>query len=317
MQSKHIVDYKSLINVIIGSLLLAFASSFFYLPHSIVSGGISGIAIIINHLIVTDISFLNEEFYILVLQWLFFVIGIFTLGKKFCIQTLCSTIVYPIGVYIFTYIYNLVPILHLESNTINYLLAALFGGVLTGVGCGLTFIGGGSTGGVDIPALIFYKYFKLRVSIGSFLIDTLIILSGVFVIQKFDLALIGIVAAFAAAIAMDKVFFGGKTSYMAYIVSNKYEEINDFILNKMERGTTLFTAQGGYSKKDLKVILICFNIKEYFILKNAIKIIDPCAFVSVVQAHEITGEGFQEVNDSFDTSKLDEWLNKKQGKNNE
>lgn len=291
MQDKRLTSFKNLMLVILGSLLLSFAVSFFYLPNSIVSGGISGLAIVLNNIIKVDVAFINEEFYIFVLTWFFFIVGIFTLGKRFALQTLCSTIVYPIGVYIFSFLFANAPLFHLEQESINFLLAAFFGGALTGLGVGLTFLGGGSTGGVDIPTLIVYKYFKIKVGTTSFLIDTSIIILGVFVIQKYDLALIGIVAAFIAAFAMDKVFVG-KVSYMAYIVSPKYDEINNYILDKMGRGTTLLISQGGYSKKDVKVIQVCFDVKEYHTLKLAINTIDPHAFVSIVKAHEIRGMGF-------------------------
>ncbi len=316
MQSKKMNFIKNLLYVIIGSLLLSFACAFFYLPHSIISGGISGIAIILNSLIKTNLTWLNEEFYIVILEWLFFILGFLILGKKFAFQTLCSTIVFPIGVYIFGFIYENVSVFQLEPSTINYLLSALFGGLLTGIGVGITFLGGGSTGGVDIPTLIFYKYLKIKVSISSFVIDTTVIIAGIFVIQKFDLALIGIIAAFVAAIAMDKIFLGGKATCMAYIISEKYEEINKFILNKMERGTTLLDAQGGYSGNKIKVIQVCFNIKEYSILKNAIQNIDEYAFFSVVKAHEITGEGFSNKAE-FDKSLFDTMVTKDKGDNNE
>lgn len=310
MQNKNYLIMKNLMLVISGSLILAFAGAFFYLPNQIVSGGLSGIAIILNHVIKVNVSFLNEEFYIMVLTWLFFVLGVITLGKKFTLQTLCSTIVYPIGIYLFSFVYDNVDLVHLEPTMINNLIAAIFGGTLTGVGVGLTFLGGGSTGGVDIPTLILYKYFKLRVSISSFLIDTLIIIFGIFVIQKYDLALIGILAAFLAAFAIDKVFIGSKSSYMAYIVSKKYDEINKFILDKMERGTTLFVSQGGYSKIDTKVILVCFDFKEYYVLKQAINQIDKDAFFSVVKAHEINGMGFSPSSEEIEKSQLDKWLKK-------
>lgn len=316
MQSKKMNIFKNLLYVILGSLLLSFACAFFYLPHSIISGGISGIAIILNNLIKTDLSWLNEELYIVILEWFFFILGFIILGKKFAFQTLCSTIVFPIGVYIFGFIYENVAIFQLEQSTINYLLSALFGGLITGVGVGLTFLGGGSTGGVDIPTLILYKYAKIKVSISSFVIDTLVIVAGVFVIQEFDLALIGIIAAFVAAIAIDKIFLSGKATCMAYIISEKYEEINNFILNKMERGTTLLDAQGGYSGNQIKVIQVCFNIKEYSILKTAIHDIDKYAFFSVVKAHEIAGEGFNNKAE-FDKSLFDSIVHKDKGENNE
>ncbi len=306
MLNKTLNATKNLFLVIIGSLLLSFATSFFYLPYNIVSGGISGLAIVLSNLIKVNISFINEEFYITIFTWAFFILGIFTLGKRFALQTLCATIVYPIGVYLFSFLYSNGSIFHLDINNLSHLiLAALFGGAITGLGVGLTFLGGGSTGGVDIPTLIIYKLFKIRVGVSSFIIDTLVIIFGIFVIKKFDLALIGILAAFVTAFAMDKIFIGGKASYIAYIVSEKYEEINNFIIEKMERGSTLLLSQGGYSKKNIKVIQVCFDVKEYYILKNAIVEIDPKAFVTIVKAHEIRGMGF-----SYDENEINDLIKK-------
>ncbi len=314
MKVKNII--KKIMLIIFGSLLLSLASSFFYIPYNIVSGGISGIAIILNKVIVTNISFLNEEFYVLVLEWIFFILGLFALGKKFSLQTLCATIVYPIGVYLFSFIYNNVELFQMEATSINCLIAAIFGGLLTGVGCGLTFLGGGSTGGVDIPNLIIYKYFKVKVSYGSFVIDSLIIILGIFVIQKFDVALIGIIAAFITALAIEKVFIGGKSTFMAYIVSPKYEEINEYIISKMERGATLLYAEGGYSRNDVKVIQVCFDFKEYYILKSAILAIDKNAFITICKAHEVKGYGFDH-EEKFSVSTLDKMIHKHQGEENE
>ena len=206
------------------------------------------------------------------------------------------------------------------------LLAAVFGGIFVGVGCGLTFLGGGSTGGVDIPALIAQKYFKIRVSYVSFGTDFAIIIAGFIVsLVKFDssiaegtlsplvLSLIGIVAAFLQSFMMDKVFLGSKKSYIAYIISSKYEEINEFIIQKMDRGATILNVEGGYSHQGLKMIKVCFDFNEYALLKDTLDKIDPTAFVSVVRAQEIHGLGFENKSELFDDTKLDKLL--KKGKN--
>ena len=310
------LQLKNIFLCIVGNLLLSFASAVFYLEYDIISGGIPGLSIIFN-------SFWNlgENVWVFIFTWGFFIIGIFGLGKKFALKTLCSTIIYPLGVTLFT---NLLmfegSFLRFENpDTTHYVLAAIFGGILTGVGCGLTFIGGGSTGGVDIPALLLQKYAKIRVSYVSFIADAIIILSGLFVIQKFDLGLIGIMGAFITSFMMDRVFFGNKNRFIAYVVSEKYETINSFIIEKMDRGTTLIEVQGGYSKHNIKMIKVCFELREYAILKEALNKLDSKAFISIVKAHEIHGEGFENKIELFENTKLDEWFKKqrKESGNNE
>ena len=99
---------------------------------------------------------------------------------------------------------------------------------------------------------------------------------------------------------IEKIFIGSSSTYIANIVSDKWMEINDFIITKMERGCTILNGQGGYSKEERKMIVIAFDIKEYTKLLDAISKIDPRAFVTVTLSHEVNGEGFA----SFPKSKL-------------
>lgn len=310
MNKKNILkNLKKTLLVIIGSLVLSFGTAIFFIPNEIVSGGMPGIAVIFNYLFNWD-----EEIVIAVATWTLFFIGFIVLGKKFALQTLCSTIVYPIGVFLFGLLYDNFDFLHLNSSTIlglnnvnvNDLLAALFGGFFTGTGVALTFLGGGSTGGVDIPALILQKYAKVKVALGSLVMDVLVIIAGLISIKRLDLALVGIVGAFTTAFVMDKVLIGNKSSYVAYIISDKYEEINEYILKEMDRGTTLLDVVGGYSGNDIKMITACFDYREYTLLQSGLEKIDPDAFIFIVKAHKVKGNGFMTNNEMFDKTKLDE-----------
>lgn len=319
MESKRkekILFIHKIISIIIGSLMLSMATSFFYIPNGIISGGMSGLGILFNHLFGW-----NESNVITVASWSLFIIGWIVLGKKFALKTLCSTIVYPLGTYLFTFIFTqFESYLTMGGDTTGILVSAIFGGVLTGFGCGLTFLAGGSTGGVDIPALIMQKYTKVRVSYVSFSVDFAIILIGFIVSivhqtpSALLITLIGIIAAFLQSFMMDRVFFGTKKSFIAYIISSKHEEINSFIVHELQRGATILNVEGGYSHIGLKMIKVCFDFNEYTALKDGLKKIDPTAFVSVVKAQEINGLGFENKSEIFDETQLDKWI--KQNKEN-
>ena len=312
-----IITLKKTLLVIIGSFVLSFGTAIFFIPNEIVSGGMPGVAVVFNYLLGWD-----EELVIAIATWTLFFIGFLVLGKKFALQTLCSTIVYPLGVFLFGLLYDNFDFLHLQSsvilglNTVNVndLLAALFGGIFTGAGVALTFLGGGSTGGVDIPALILQKYAKVKVALGSLIMDVLVIISGLISIKRLDLALVGIVGAVVTAFVMDKVLMGNKSSYVAYIISDKYEEINSYILKEMDRGTTLLDVIGGYSGNDIKMITVCFDYREYTLLQNGLESIDEDAFIFIVKAHKVKGNGFKGTNELFDKTKLDEWMEKRRQK---
>ncbi len=314
-KAKIIVQTKNTLLVVVGSLFLSIASAIFYLPYGIITGGTSGIAIIFKSLCGFD-----EQISIYVISWLMFLIGLIGLGKKFALKTLASTIVYPLGVTLFTFIYENVDFLKItpfDSNngvSVGLLLAAMCGGLLTGLGCGITFLGGGSTGGLDIPSILVQKYAKIKLSISSFVLDASIILIGIFIIKDLELCLIGIIAAFLTSFMIDKIFFGGKKCYMAFIISEKFEEINSFVLEAMGRGSTIIDIKGGYSGNNFKMLQVCFDVKEYSIIKNKIESIDPSAFFMIVKANEIRGEGFTIQEELFEKVKIDEWIQK--NKNN-
>ena len=294
------VIFKTVKNVgliIVGTLIIALGTSLFMLPYDLVTGGLSGYAIVLSRLIPPEI--LSVEMIITILTWVLFFLGLIILGKSFAMKTLVSTIVYPIGVALFANITSpdfLGGFFNLrlsQYSGVGVLLAAVFSGVLVGFGCALSFLGGGSTGGVDVIAFVICKIFKkMRSSVVIFAVDATAVIFGMFVIGDFVLSLLGIVSAFVAALMVDKVFIGGSKAFVAHIVTEEYEEINKLIIEKLDRTSTMLDVTGGYSGEDKMMLMVSFSMNEYSELMNIINKTDREAFMTVNQAHEINGEGW-------------------------
>lgn len=288
---------KNIALIVVGTMILALGTSLFMLPYNLVTGGVSGYAIVLSQLIPSEV--IHVETIITILTWVTFFLGLIFLGKTFAMKTLVSTIVYPIGVAIFTNITNpefMNGFFNLglsQHSSVGVVLAALFSGLLIGFGCALTFLGGGSTGGVDVIAFIACKAFKrLRSSVAIFIVDASAVLCGMFVIGDFVISLLGITSAFVAAIVVDKVFIGGSKAFVAHIITDEYEAINKQIIERLDRTTTIVDVVGGYSGAGKKMLMVSFSMNEYSELMSIITKSDREAFLTVNQAHEIHGEGW-------------------------
>lgn len=297
MDRKLLHQLKNLFFVIAGTLILALGTALFIIPFDLVVGGISSIAILLNRLL--NIRFLTTDLLITVVTWTLFFIGLLGLGKSFALKTLVSSIVYPLGVSLFSgltdpeVLNGMFCLSQSQYSEISILLAALFGGVLSGAGCALTFLGGGSTGGVDIFSFIICKIFKkARSSVVIFLIDALTISLGLFVFKDLVISLLGITSAFISAMVVDKIFLGESKAFIAQIVSDQYAEINRLIAERLERTTSIIDIEGGYSGEKKRMLMISFTMNQYNELINIINQTDKTAFVTIHRAHEINGEGW-------------------------
>lgn len=294
---------KSTTMVLLGTFVLAFGVEMFIFPFDLITGGISGMGIIVEKCF-SGIEFLKEikaDTYSSIINWILFVMGFFILGKEFAGKTLISTIFYPVALFVCDYIVHASPVASILDLTtygaeyygISLIIATLFGGACIGGGCALTLLGGGSTGGVDVIALMLCKCIKnLKSSVAFFICDSLIIVVGIFAVQNMILSLLGIISAFVCAMSIDKIFLGDSSAFIAHVVSDKHDEINDAIIHKMSRTTTIFDATGGYSGSDKKMLMVTFNMRQYPIFTHLISTIDKNAFVTVHRAHEINGEGW-------------------------
>ena len=299
-----LVTLKNTLLVIAGTVVLAFGVGMFMIPFDLVTGGISGVGIIIHRLLenIPALANITADMYISVLNTIFFFLGWFILGRGFAMKTLVSAIVYPLALRVFTALssselyggfFNLASSYYAEYNGITLIIATVFSGACVGAGVALTFTGGGSSGGIDIIALSINKAFpKIKSSSILLTIDTLVIVSGMFIIRNLTLSLLGILSAFICSIAIDKLFIGESGALIAQVVSEKHAEINEAVIHRMRRTTTSIGVVGGYSGKEKIMLSITFRMSQYAEFMALISEIDKNAFVTIHRAHEINGEGW-------------------------
>ncbi len=201
------MKYKSVFGVIGGTLLLSFGTAVFILPFELIAGGLSGVALLIAEVVPAGVVGANDV--IAVLSWSLFLVGRFTLGKSFSRKTLLSAVVYPVGLFLFRPLagYGLWDLQSLWGYDSALLLAAVLGGVFVGTGCALTFGSGGSTGGIDIVALVIERRFlRIKYEAVLFLVDATVIILGFFVHKSLRHSLLGILCAAVTALTIGRLF---------------------------------------------------------------------------------------------------------------
>ena len=290
--------------VILGTFVLAFGISLFIFPFKLVTGGIPGISIIVQDLF-SRISFMpdiSESTYSSIINWILFIIGFFILGRKFALKTLVFTVVYPFALALFEALaggdmfggfFNLMSDRYAVHGDAKLVLATVFAGACIGAGCAITLRAGGSTGGLDIIALVLCKYFKrLKTSHILLVCDTIIVILGMFVIKDLVTSLLGIVSAFICSLTISKIFVGTERAVIAHIVSDKYKEINAAIIARLNRTTTLLDCVGGYSAEKKKLLIATITMRQYAEFTAIVDSIDKQAFMTIHRAQEIDGEGW-------------------------
>ena len=305
---------KNNLYILLGAVVYALGCSFFLLPMNIISGGITSIAIIFSSIPGLDVLPVNT--YIYILSWGFFIVGLFILGLKYSLKSLVFVLCYPLFISMFDALIDVCvvdgkKILDItscfrdivlengsitessESFAIAYIISAVLGGLLIGSGVGLALLGGGSSGGTDVINVSMHKFFHVKIGTSSLCCDVVIIIGGFFANDMNLLASsVGVLGSILCSVMIDRVFMGLSQHYVALIVSNKWYDINKYINEEIERGTTLFRAEGGFSRVDTMVIEVCFDRREYTMIQNIIHRIDPHAFLTVLRAQEILGYGF-------------------------
>ena len=250
-----------------------------FLLQYILSGGVAGIAVVLNGMFNLD-----KQSVVNILVLLLFLIGWLVLGKEFAIKTALSSIAYPIFL---SAISNALPVFEIDA-----LLASLYGGLLAGVGIGMVMRTGASTGGMDIPPLIVNKLTGIKISTLVIIIDAITVLLGL-ATYGLEEVLIGFISVFATGYVIDKVLvFGGTISKSVQIISSKPNEIMNEIHIKINRGTTLTQAIGGYTNETRQIILVVVSQNQYNQLISIVNQIDSEAFIITTDATSVHGEGF-------------------------
>jgi uncharacterized membrane-anchored protein YitT (DUF2179 family) len=273
---KAIRDY---ISIFLGSLVTALALNWFLIPNRIATGGVSGFATILFHLFKIPVGLLMA-----LVNIPLFALGWRNMGHRFALRSLFGAM--SVSFLIDLLAPQLVPL------TSDPLLATIYGGALSGVGLGITFRAGGSTGGTDLGAQLLHRFLKTSPGFALMVIDFLVILLAGIVFDA-ELALYGILGLFLTSMAIDLLQEGVPLTRAAYIISEHNSEISQAILNQMERGVTELSGKGLYTGQARPVLFVIVARFEVSQLKSLVAEIDPKAFVVITSASEVLGEGFK------------------------
>lgn len=269
---------KRLIQLIVGCFLVAISYNLFLSPNKLVAGGVSGLAILLNYLFNLD-----ESIVILILNLVLLVASYIFLGKEKTKATAVGSILFPIFVKLTADISYYVNI-----DTSQLLLSSIFGGLLYGLGAGMIFKAGYTTGGTDIVNQIMTKYLKISMGKSIIYCDGIIILlsSFTFGINKL---MYSIVILYIISIMSDRIILGISDSKAFYIITDEEAAIKEYILTYLNHGVTVFNARGGFAKEKQNVLMCVLPTKDYYKLKEGINEIDPEAFFVVTDAYEVFG----------------------------
>ena len=251
---------KTILGVLVGNLVLSFAVAAFIVPNGIIMGGATGIGLTISHYFQVNLSMI-----ILAINAVLFVLGAVFLGKKFALTTIISSFIYPI----FLSMAQSIPGIDKVTQD-NAMLAALYGGVLLGIGIGLVVRVGASTGGTDILALVLHKWFHVPVAV----------------------FLYGILNLFLSTVVLNRVMLLGKSQIQLFVISDKYREIRQKVLTDIDAGVTMVDIETGYGEQKQQGVLCVIHSRKLYSVKEAIQEIDPKAFITITQINEVRGRGF-------------------------
>ena len=274
-------NFRGYFLITLGTLLVAVAIEFFFLPHQIAPGGVSGIGLVINNFVPA----ISVATYVILLNIILFLLAFKLLGEGFGVKTLYASFSLSGFMWI---IENMVrPEVISEDLMLNALIGILF----LGTGLGVVFNQGASTGGTDILAKILNKYFNLSMGLSMTLIDfcVVILVTMVFGLER---GLYATLATFLNGMVINKVVEGFNEKKQVFIITTEKEKVSAFIVNEIYRGATIFSGEGGYSGTNNYVIFSVLSTKEFVRLKTFLKESVPDAFVTVSNTSEVLGQGF-------------------------
>lgn len=279
-------EFKSYLIITLGLTIGTFGWTAFIIPSGIVGGGLTGVSTILLFLFGW-----NPGVTSIVINAMLILLASRILGTSFGLKTIYCVVVFSalLG-YLSAYFGD-------ELLVRDPMMNAIVGGILLGISAGIIFTNGGSTGGVDIIALIINKY--KNISIGRLLlsVDVLIISSSYFLLQESSIEKVvyGLMTMAILAYTVDLIISGNKQTMQFFIISNKHEELRHAIIHQAERGLTILNGTGGYSGDDRKVLMVISSKREMQQVFNVIKKVDPEAFITVGTVMGVYGLGFDKI----------------------
>lgn len=275
MRRQHM---QSVMMILLGAFITAFGVNYFTIPNQLAEGGLTGIALILKYMF--NLSPALSTF---VINIPLFIIGLRELGRISMLYTILGTTAFSLFLWLTEGIG--VPM------DDDLLLAALYAGVSVGLGLGIIFRFGGTTGGADIVARLVNKHFGWSIGRTMFAIDLAVIVSSAAIIGR-EKAMYTLVAVFIGSRVIDFVQEGAYAAKAAFIISNTAKDISTELMQEMNRGATLFKGRGGYTGVDKEVLYCVVSRNEITRLKRLVHRVDPYAFIVINDVHDVHGEGF-------------------------
>lgn len=264
--------------IVLGALMWSISINGILVRHELISGGISGLAMVIHYLF----PILSIGLMVFLINIPIFIMGWTMISGKFFFFSL-------LGMSSFSLFLTLTTNLHITVE--NPLLAAVFAGVISGCGSGLIFRSGGSGGGTGIIAMVLNRRLSVRVGIISSLLNSIPLVLGAFLLNL-DAALYSIIYIFVSGSVMDRIMASFNERRSVFIISSHSSEISSQILTKLHRGATLLTGRGAYTQLSIDVIYSVISLFELAKMKDLVATIDPKAFLIVNETQEVIGKGF-------------------------
>lgn len=276
--------------MVLGNALLAYGFAVFAIPANIIVGGATGVGLIIEKVLGIDyalcVFILN-----MVMLWL----GYVCLGKAFALGTILSSFLFPMFLAFFE---NMTVF---QNVTNDLLLSCVYAGVFSGLGLGLVFRQGFSTGGLDVPPLIFHRYYHVNLGVAINLLDSLVLLGQIFFFS-FESILYGLLTAFISSYVINQISILGQKKMEVLVISEQYEKIAQAIDDRIDRGCTFVNITTGYMKKNSQAIMCVVDKTESIRLQELVLDLDKEAFMIAHEVHSVHGRGFTLPNLDLDNS---------------
>ena len=302
---QQILSYALLV---LGSALFAIGDVMFVNPYHLAPGGVYGLANVFNALWGWKISVSGIAMDIPLL-----IIGTIILGPKFGIKTIISVILIPVFTYILESTWGYAPVIHggsvvADTQSALYYIAkdgtqswfmpdmvlnTIVSGLIYGVAIGVIFRAGATSGGSDIISMIIHKYTKISLGTLVMIVDSIISLSTLLAFEDIRLPIYSILLIYIEGKIIDLVVEGVKSYKTAFVVTDKIDEVRNFIIKDLDRSGTVFAGSGLYQGAERKMIYVTLNRSDLVKLKANLRFLDPNAFVNVIESSEIMGNGFK------------------------
>ncbi len=281
-KEKNIAFLKDIGSDILGSLVFALGVNVFTTPNEIAPGGVTGIATVLHS--ITDLQMGTLTF---LLNIPLVILGLLVIGKRFTLSTFRTLIILSL-------ITNLTEAF-LPVYTENALVASIFGGAAIGIGMGIIFLRGSTTGGTDILGRVLLRYFQ-HIPLGKILlaIDFIIVTFAGIYYGTLDAALYALVSVYVTERAMDSVLYGFNETRIAYVVTEHPTEVAKRVMDETERGITYLHGEGGFQRDEKLVIMCAMPSRQFAKFKRIVLEVDHAAFIMVAPASNVIGEGFKE-----------------------